>query len=140
MIRLLFVVLAVTSTWSCSTTRSTAPAVALSGRTWFVVSVRSESLHTTFDVRAPQLVFSEDRLSGHGGCNAISTTFAIDGSTIHIGAIASTRMMCEDMPRENRIIKALSDVRSFAVVKDRLFLLGEREADTVLTCSTEPQP
>lgn len=139
MIRLFFCVIAITSVWSCSTTKSTAPAIALSGRTWFVESVRLEHLSTLFDTRSPQLLFDGGHLSGHGGCNAISTTYTTDGTTIRIGAIASTRMMCEDMPRENRIIRALSEVRSFVVDKDRLFLLGEREVDTVLSCRTEIQ-
>ncbi|CAN5411651.1 hypothetical protein BH10BAC6_BH10BAC6_03990 [soil metagenome] len=139
MIRLFFCVIAITFVWSCSTTKSTAPSVALSGRTWYVESVRTERLSAPSDSRSPQLIFSEDRLSGYGGCNAISTTFTTDGTTIRIGAIASTRMMCEDMPRENRIIKALSEVRSFVVDKDQLYLLGERETDTILSCRTEVQ-
>ncbi|MBS1561203.1 MAG: META domain-containing protein [Bacteroidetes bacterium] len=121
---------------SCATTRSTSSTASINGRTWFVLSVRSEHLQQQFDARSPQLSFEGDRLSGTGGCNAISASTTIDDTTMRIGAVASTRMMCEALPLEQRIIKALADVRTFSVQADRLYLLGEQPTDTLLTCST----
>lgn len=121
---------------SCASTRWTSPSASIIGRTWFIISVRSEHLQQQFDVRSPQLSFDGDRLSGTGGCNAISASATIDDTTMRIGTVASTRMMCESLPLEQRIIKALADVQTFTVQADRLFLLGEQRTDTLLICST----
>jgi heat shock protein HslJ len=120
---------------SCTTPRSTTSSASITRRTWYVLIVRSEHVQQQFDARSPQLSFEGDRLNGTGGCNAISASATIDDTTMRIGTVASTRMMCEALPLEQRIIKALADVRTFSVQADRLYLLGEQPTDTLLTCS-----
>jgi len=121
---------------ACGTPRSSADSArALSGRTWYIVAVRSERVNNEFDTRSPQLSFIGDAVAGSGGCNALSGTVTIDGDDLQFGPIASTRMMCEQAPLENRILKTLAEVRHYSANGERLLLMGERLTDTLLICS-----
>lgn len=46
---------------------------------------------------APTLQFSGGNIRGNGGCNAYHTRFTINGTSLDINQVMSTRMSCNDM-------------------------------------------
>jgi heat shock protein HslJ len=58
---------------------------------------------------APTLQFSGGNIRGNGGCNAYHTRFTINGNSLDISQIMSTRMSCNDMYlSETDYFKAMS--------------------------------
>jgi heat shock protein HslJ len=49
---------------------------------------------------APTLQFSGGSIRGNGGCNAYHTKFTINGNSLHIDKIMSTRMSCNSLELE----------------------------------------
>lgn len=56
----------------------------------------------------------EGKLIGHGGCNRFFGSYTQDGSSVEIGPLGSTKMMCPpaQMDIENTIMSALQDTAS----------------------------
>ena len=82
----------------------------------------------------PYLLFApnELRVSGSGGCNRLMGAFALEGSKLHFGPIATTRMACSaGMEQERRFLLALAKVDSYRIRGDRLSLLGQ-DGETLL--------
>jgi len=58
---------------------------------------------------------AEQRVAGHGGCNALFGRYTIDTVNLAIGPLAATRKACppEIMKREAALLKALENTRLF---------------------------
>ena len=69
------------------------PAGGLPGTEWRLVDLDGSA---EFDASlAPQLTFADDgTLAGFAGCNTYNGSFTLDGSTIDIGPLATTKMAC----------------------------------------------
>ena len=69
------------------------PAAGLPGTSWTLVDLDGS---VEFDASvAPNLVFADDgTLAGFAGCNTYNGSFTLDGSTIDIGPLATTKMAC----------------------------------------------
>lgn len=64
----------------------------LAGSTWHPSSIHSYAVPAEERV---YVVFKQDgRISGNGGCNQFFSAYTIDGNTIKIGPIASTKKGC----------------------------------------------
>ena len=63
---------------------------------------REYSFNSSND-NAPTMQISGGSLRGNGGCNAYHTKFTIDGNSMDIGNIMSTRMACSSMYLEESI-------------------------------------
>jgi putative lipoprotein len=103
----------------------------LIGRAW-----RAERIGATAAMdRAPATLSfdAEGRVSGSGGCNRLSTSVQIDGSSLTFGAIATTRRMCDPavMNQEAKFLLALERTRQFRVEGSRLVLLGRAGGELV---------
>jgi putative lipoprotein len=74
---------------------------------------------TTLDIAADGMV------SGSGGCNRYSGKAEIDGSSIAIGPVAATKMMCLPAPmdQETTFFDALDKARSWKIENGKLLLL-----------------
>lgn len=70
---------------------------------------------------------SEKMVSGYSGCNQFSGKYVIDGNTLKIGPLASTRKMCpEEINKiESSLLKALSETTSFDLSKNHLILKND---------------
>jgi heat shock protein HslJ len=69
--------------------------------------------------------FTADGVSGNGGCNQFNGPSTVDGQSITIGPLASTRAACPDealQQQETDYFAALELATSFAVTGDRLDL------------------
>jgi heat shock protein HslJ len=65
------------------------------------------------------------RLAGSGGCNSYGGTYALDGQSLSIGEIVSTRMACADdraMQQETTILAALDAATGLQLAGDELIL------------------
>jgi len=71
----------------------------------------------------PHIQFIDERIIGTSGCNRLSGSFSrIDSNLLSLSAISSTRMACPEMQLENLVQKVLSNVHSYSLNGDRLFL------------------
>jgi heat shock protein HslJ len=96
-------------------------ALSLVGREWTATMINNGrgGLASAVAGTTVTATFGEDgSLSGSGGCNSYSGTFAVDGNTISIGSIASTMMMCMGegvMEQEQAYLAALSKATTYAI-------------------------
>jgi heat shock protein HslJ len=70
------------------------------------------------DMVRTTLEFTADgRVSGSGGCNRFTGSYTLDGDTLGVGPLASTKMMCPEavMAQEDGFFQALGDVDQVAV-------------------------
>jgi len=61
--------------------------------------------------------FEGDRISGSGGCNRFTGSYQTDADALSIGALASTRMACEEsvMSQETKYLAALQGAKRYEV-------------------------
>jgi heat shock protein HslJ len=82
---------------------------------------------------APSATFEDDRVSGSTGCNRFTASYAIDGSGLEVGQIASTRMACPPPGDavELAYLAALESVTRWRVENEELALLDADEAEVL---------
>ena len=99
-------------------------ASAIENREWSAVELLGEAVS---EASPPQLYFdgTAKRLSGFSGCNRVGGDYRLDGKTLALGPLASTRMACPDpaMALEDRFLSALARVDGWKREGERLFLL-----------------
>lgn len=116
-----------------------APATDIHG-TWVIEQARAEPI---LDKRRARLVLGRDgRLSGHNSCNAMNGTFTLEGDRIRIGPIATTRMACPELLREqeDRILTALELAVTARVRPDGLLEIRDADGRGLLRATREPAP
>lgn len=64
-----------------------------------------------------------NKIAGNASCNNFNATVKIDGNTINIGPIISTKMMCPNMEAEQIFFNTLSKVNGISASGDTLNLL-----------------
>lgn len=81
----------------------------------------------------------DGRLTGHGGCNGFFGTYRLDGDTIAIGPLASTRKACPEpvMSDEGALLSALEAARGFARDGTELTLTNEAGEPTASVVQTD---
>jgi heat shock protein HslJ len=112
---------------------------------WKIVQARTEPI---LDTRRTRLDLGADgRLSGHTSCNTMSGDYALDGSSIRIGRIVTTRMACGPtaLEQEDRILSALEAAKTIKVRDDGLLEIRDEDGRGVLralrfeTAQAEPE-
>jgi uncharacterized lipoprotein YbaY/heat shock protein HslJ len=101
-----------------------APA-ALRGTYWRLTRLEGRPVVARPDRREPHLVLGagDDRVSGAGGCNAFSGSYAVSGPSIRLRPLAATMMACADgMERERAFLAALGRVQRWQVSGQHLEL------------------
>lgn len=105
---------------------------------WVIEQARSEPI---LDKRRARLVLGRDgRLSGHNSCNAMNGTFTLEGDRIRIGPIATTRMACAELQRdqEDRILSALELAVTARVRPDGLLEIRDADGRGLLRATRAP--
>lgn len=108
--------------------------------TWVIEQARAEPI---LDKRRARLVLGRDgRLSGHNSCNAMNGSFTLEGDRIRIGPIATTRMACPELLREqeDRILTALELAVTARVRPDGLLEIRDVDGRGLLRATREPTP
>lgn len=119
---------------------ATAPAAGDIHGTWVIEQARAEPI---IDKRRARLVLGRDgRLGGHNSCNAMSGSFTLEGDRIRIGPIATTRMACAELQREqeDRILTALELAVTARVRPDGLLEIRDADGRGLLRATREPAP
>jgi heat shock protein HslJ len=97
--------------------------ISLFGRTWVPVYGGAEPMPDGIVT----LEFAEGGVSGQGPCNTYAGPFTMDGASIAIGPIESTRMACPDLDLENQFLSDLQLARSYAFAQGDLVLFDEQD-------------
>lgn len=99
---------------------------------WKLVRLNDAPVTVADNQREPHLMLSmrEPRLSGNGGCNALTGGFELEDDTqLRFTGIASTRMACpEGMAQEALFLKTLDKVASYRLVGESLEMLDAQGA------------
>lgn len=115
-----------------------APATDIHG-TWVIEQARAEPI---LDKRRARLVLGRDgRLSGHNSCNAMNGSFTLEGDRIRIGPVATTRMACPELLREqeDRILTALELAVTARVRPDGLLEIRDADGRGLLRATRAPE-
>jgi putative lipoprotein len=73
-------------------------------------------------------VFGNDgRVSGRGGCNQYSGTVELEGASIIISHLISTKMACApaQMDQETRFMSALQAARTYKMTEDNRLVFSD---------------
>jgi len=104
----------------------------LEGTPWRLLQIDGQSVGVGVDPQAqPRIQFDAgtQRMSGSGGCNAISGNYRRSGSVLRIGPVMSTRRACADAGSnalETRFVAALESTAGYSVRGAQLTLLDTR--------------
>ncbi len=111
--------------------------VGLSDQTWTLTEVDGTSAVPT---AIATLTFDADgTLSGNTGCNAFTTSYEADGSSLTIvQPVAATLRACEEpvMTQETALFEAFAGTKEFSISGSSLELIGEASA-TLASYSAE---
>lgn len=95
-----------------------ASAGALVGGVWIAEEIDGQAVSA--DVQSTLSVDAANRVAGKAGCNRYAGAATIDGSAIHLGPLAMTRMAC--LPavsaQEQRFVDALQAVARYQITPD----------------------
>lgn len=87
----------------------------ITGNEWIVEAIDGRGV---VDKSRATIQFLEDgRIAGTGSCNRYTGRWALNGETLEIGPLASTRKACEPalMDQEDRFLRQLESIRSFDI-------------------------
>jgi heat shock protein HslJ len=105
----------------------------LTGDEWRLTMVADSAVAQGDGV--PTLEFLDDsRVAGHTGCNSAGGPYEIDGTTLSIGPLATTRMACLDdtvMWVEASYLRSIDATRSYRIEGDTLVLIDQAGAELV---------
>jgi heat shock protein HslJ len=78
--------------------------------TWRLKAIQGASANARFTGKIPTLSFNADesRVSGNAGCNSYNGAFTLDGNSLSITKLRTTRMACADMESEKTFTGLLS--------------------------------
>jgi copper homeostasis protein (lipoprotein) len=85
---------------------------------WRLVRLDDTPVQAAEKRREPHLIFARDqlRVSGSGGCNRVTGNFALNGDTLRLRHIASTKMACvSGMEQEQRFLQSLEKVERYRI-------------------------
>jgi putative lipoprotein len=104
------------------------PAEGIMGIEWIAAEI--QGLPADAAVRSTLRLEPDGRAYGSGGCNRFTGGARIEGSTLALGPLASTRMACAPPqgPQEDRYLQALNAARRYEIVEGRLRLLDANGA------------
>lgn len=95
---------------------------------WKLVQIEDRTITPADQQQEANLTFQTEvsRIVGSGGCNRLAGTYALDGHSLRIQGIASTRMACmRGMETESRFLRMLEQVRSWKIGDRQLQLNDE---------------
>ncbi len=104
----------------------------LSGE-WVLESIADGDLKTLFADQIPTISFDikENRLAGNAGCNRYNAVYKIDGTTITVGPIVSTRMACQNMEGESKFTQIITGASTLEATGKKVTFT--KDGKTILT-------
>ena len=82
---------------------------------------------------------TEDNIAGDGSCNRFGGTCTIEGNTIKVGPLRSTRRACEPeiMQQEHKFLALLGSVTTWKIDSDGTLVLVGEEGEILAKKRTE---
>lgn len=114
----------------------------LKGKTWRLIKLK-DIKGTLLDIPSTQqltLTFSQNELSGSGGCNRFQATFILEGNQIAIGNLITTTLYCasdETGANYERDYFTLLPQTSFLLLEGNTLILQNIHHETTLVFSSE---
>ncbi len=108
------------------------------GTTWTLTTLAlpdSDAVGSVIAGTEVTLVLAEDgSFTGNGGCNQLNGTYAVEGDTLALSSIASTKMTCgaDVDEQEQAYIASLEATDSYAVAGNQLALQDVDGADLLV--------
>jgi len=113
-----------------------APTSSLEETTWELVTLGGAPLPDGIK-RAPNLRLEpgEKRLVGFGGCNRVFGGYAVEGASLKLTPLGSTKMGClgPAMPLEKRFLDALERVATYTISGETLTLRAPNGDEEIAT-------
>lgn len=110
----------------------------LVGTTWSLTGVvENEAVTSTVADTKVTLTFTDDALSGTA-CNTFRGSVTVDGSTLKVGPIASTRKACvnaDEGKQESTVLGILEDATGYSIEGDVLTLTAPDKKGLVFAAS-----
>lgn len=97
----------------------------LEGRSWTLTQLNGRPVRLAPGQQPPTLTFdaAKARVTGSTGCNSLSGSYRIQGDTILIEKVATTRRACMNgMDTEQPYVAALNQARQWKIAGDALTL------------------
>ncbi len=111
--------------WPGETCGARMVTVELENTYWKLTRLGEEPVYLGDQQREPYLVLQsgDGRVTGFGGCNQLTGSYSVDGSSIGFSEIASTMMACADgADTERTFSEALANARSWRMIGEHLDL------------------
>jgi heat shock protein HslJ len=115
--------------------------VELTETKWVATSInngRGAVESVTGDVEVTAIFGGGGSVAGSGGCNTFNGPYTVDGSTIAIGPLMSTKMACPTLDQETAFFAALAASTTFAISGDTLELRDDEGALQVSFAAAAP--
>ncbi len=101
------------------------PDAALTETRWQLVRIAQDD---TFAPGRAYVIFRAEKdhtVEGNGGCNRFGGRYTLQGDTLTVGKLRSTRMMCPQMQHENTFLRRLQGSHRYRITGDTLILLED---------------
>lgn len=104
------------------------PAASFQGTTWIATEINGQAMGSGSRVFFIYNAATRS-VSGNGGCNTFSGDCRVEGESLTIGPLVSTKMACNNLSLENSYFKALQSATRYTLAGDKLILFA---ADNVV--------
>ena len=107
-----------------SGTGSAAPGVTLEGTTWMLTHLSGDPATAPEGGTIPSLTFdaAAHRVAGSAGCNEVNASYTVDGGSLALGQVVSTRKACPDMFLETAFLGGLENTAAYRLDGHTLIL------------------
>ena len=95
---------------------------------WKLTELEGDTVVAVEGQREAHVIFTlnNNNVKGSGGCNNFSGKYEIIDDSIHVGALAATRMYCDSvMDREEKFLEVLQDGGRFKISDENLYLYSK---------------
>ncbi|QNI38014.1 META domain-containing protein [Edaphobacter albus] len=106
---------------------------------WKLVRIGDRAITPADQQQEANLTFRSEgsRVTGSGGCNRLTGAYTLDGHSLRIQGVASTRMACmRGMETESKFLAVLEHVRGWKIV-DRQLQLDDEDGKPLARFVTE---
>lgn len=108
---------------------------------WRLVGLNGQDISSPNKEREPHIIFAaENNVSGSDGCNRFKGSYEINGDSLSLGQLVSTRMACADEKAHMQgFTEALAQARSFEV-EGKILNLHNDAGEVIAQFSAMPRP
>ncbi|WP_242927400.1 META domain-containing protein [Pontibacter vulgaris] len=102
----------------------------IGGSYWVLLSLEGQDVQTAKDTRMAYIRFEEGKgeVKGYTGCNNFFGKYTVQGTTLRLSGIGSTRMMCPNIEQENKMLGLLQRIDSYKIADKLLTLYADGQA------------